>query len=130
MLRATPQLSAHPRPCSGSACLMGRPRSSSPGHNRTHIGVCSPDTNRLVALTRILLDGSATLDAAPASIGHGAAIRSANLRVEPHNRLRLRRLALHARVRGTTTQSLHASYTFPQGHPTPPPHPSPALPAL
>ena len=28
-----------------------------------------------------------------------------------------------------TTQLLHASYTFPQGHP-PPPHPSPALSAL
>jgi hypothetical protein len=27
----------------------------------------------------------------------------------------------------TTTQSLHAAYTFPQDHP---PHPSPALPAL
>jgi hypothetical protein len=72
--RATP-------PCSGSAGLMGQPRWSSPGHNRTHIGVCMQDTHRRAALARILLDGSATLDAAPAAIGHGAAIRPADLRV-------------------------------------------------
>jgi len=81
MLRATPQLYAHPRPCSGSASSMGRPRWLSPGHNRTHIGVCSLDTNRREVLARILLDGSATLDAALAAIGHGPAIRPANLRV-------------------------------------------------
>jgi hypothetical protein len=72
---------AHPRPCSGSAGLMGQPRWSSPGHNRTHIGVCLPDTDRRAALSRILLDGSATLDAASAATGHGAAIRPADLRV-------------------------------------------------
>jgi hypothetical protein len=60
---------------------MGQPRRSSPEHNRTHIGVCLLDTNRRAALARILLDGSATLDAAPAAIGHGAAIRPAELRV-------------------------------------------------
>ena len=60
---------------------MGRPRWLSPGHNRTHIGVCSLDTNRREVLARILLDGSATLDAALAAIGHGPAIRPANLRV-------------------------------------------------
>ena len=81
MLRATPQLYAHPRPCSGSAGLMGQPRWFSPGHNRTHIVVCSLDTNRCAVLARILLDGSATLDAARAAIGHGAAIRPADLRV-------------------------------------------------
>ena len=81
MLRATPQLYAHPRPCSGSAGLMGQPCWFSPGHNRTHIGVCSLDTNRRAVLARILLDGSATLDAARAAIGHGAAIRPADLRV-------------------------------------------------
>ena len=59
MICATPQPFAYPCPCSGSACLMGRTRSSSPWHNRTHIGVCSPDTNRCAALVRILLDGSA-----------------------------------------------------------------------
>ncbi len=81
MLRATPQLYAHPRPCSGSAGLMGQPRWFSPGHNSTHIGLCSMDTNRLAVFTRILLDGSATLDASRAAIGHGAAIRPADLRV-------------------------------------------------
>jgi hypothetical protein len=59
---------------------MGQPRRSSPEHNRTHIGVCLLDTNRRAAIARILLDGSATLDAAPAAIGHGAAIRPADLR--------------------------------------------------
>ena len=73
--------SAHPRSCSGSAGLMGQPRWSSPGHNRTHIGVCLLDTNRRAALARILLDGSATLDAAQAALGHGAAIMPADLRV-------------------------------------------------
>jgi hypothetical protein len=82
MLRAKPQLYAHPRPCSGSAGLMGQPRWFSPGHNRTHIGICSLDTNRRAELARILLDGSATLDAAPAAIGHGVDIRPANLRVQ------------------------------------------------
>jgi hypothetical protein len=61
---------------------MGQPRWFSPGHNRTHIGVCSLDTNRRAVLARILLDGSATLDAARAAIGHGAAIRPADLRVQ------------------------------------------------
>jgi len=60
---------------------MGQPRWSSPGHNRTHIGVCLLDTNRRAALARILLDGSATLDAAQAALGHGAAIMPAYLRV-------------------------------------------------
>jgi hypothetical protein len=46
MLRATPQLYAQPRPCSGSIRLMGRPQSIPPKHKRTHIGVCSLDTNR------------------------------------------------------------------------------------
>ena len=81
MLRATPQLYAQPRPCSGSIRLMGRPQSIPPKHKRTHIGVCSLDTNRRAVLARILLDGSATLDAARAAIGHGAAIRPADLRV-------------------------------------------------
>jgi hypothetical protein len=60
---------------------MGQPRWSSPGHNRTHIRVCLPDTDRRAALSRILLDGSATLDAASAATGHGAAIRPADLRI-------------------------------------------------
>ena len=81
MLRATPQLYAHPRPCSGSISSMGSPHWLSPEHKRTHIGVCSLDTNRRTVLARILLDGSATLDAARAAIGHGAAIRPADLRV-------------------------------------------------
>ena len=81
MLRATPQLYAHPRPCSGSISSMGRPRWLYPEHKRTHIGVCSLDTNRRAVLARIQLDGSATLDAARAAIGHGAAIRPADLRV-------------------------------------------------
>jgi hypothetical protein len=81
MLRATPQLYAQPRPCSGSIRLMGRPQSIPPKHKRTHIGVCSLDTNRRAVLARIQLDGSATLDAARAAIGHGAAIRPADLRV-------------------------------------------------
>jgi hypothetical protein len=59
----------------------GQSRWSSPGHNRTHIVVCLQDTNRHAELARILLDGSATLDAAQATIGHGAAIRPAKLRV-------------------------------------------------
>ena len=83
--------SAHPRSCSGSAGLMGQPRWSSPGHNRTHIGVCLLDTNRRAALARILLDGSATLDATQAAIGHRAAIRPAELRVS----LAFVMLALH-----------------------------------
>ena len=73
--------SAHPRSCSGSAGLMGQPRWSSPGHNRTHIGVCLPDTDRRAALSRILLDGSTTLDAASAAIGHGLALTAAEFRV-------------------------------------------------
>ena len=81
MLRATLQLYAHPRPCSGSIRLMGRPQSIPPKHKRTHIGVCSLDTNRRAVLARIQLDGSATLDAARAAIGHGAVIRPADLRV-------------------------------------------------
>ena len=60
---------------------MGQPRWSSPGHNRTHIGVCLPDTDRRAALSRILLDGSATLDAASAAIGHGLALTAAEFRV-------------------------------------------------
>ena len=55
-------------------CLLVHPRSRSPGHARTHIGDCSSDTNRHAAqagrfgaqagIARILLDGSATSDAA------------------------------------------------------------------
>ena len=60
---------------------MGQPRWSSPGHNRTHNGVCLPDTDRRAALSRILLDGSATLDAASAAIGHGLALTAAEFRV-------------------------------------------------
>jgi hypothetical protein len=60
---------------------MGQSRWSSPGYNRTHIGVCLQDTNRRADLARILLDGSGTLDAAQAAIGHGAAIRPAEHRV-------------------------------------------------
>jgi hypothetical protein len=53
---------------------MGQPRWSSPGHNRTHIGVCLLDTNRFAVLARLLLDGSATPDAARASVGYGVAL--------------------------------------------------------
>ena len=53
---------------------MGQPRWSSPGHNRTHIVVCFQDTNRLASLARLLLDGSATPDAAQATVGHGVAL--------------------------------------------------------
>ena len=60
---------------------MGQPRWSSPGRNRTHIGVCLSDTDRRAALSRILLDGSATLDAASAAIGHGLALTAAEFRV-------------------------------------------------
>ena len=60
---------------------MGQPRWSSPGHNRTHNGVCLPDTDRRAALSRILLDGSATLDAASVAIGHGLALTAAEFRV-------------------------------------------------
>jgi hypothetical protein len=60
---------------------MVHPRSPSPGHTRTHIGACSSDANRRAVLARLLLDGSSTLDAAQAAIGHGAAIRPAELRV-------------------------------------------------
>ena len=42
---------------------MGQSRRFSPGHNRTHIGVCLLVTNRRAALARLLFDGSATLDA-------------------------------------------------------------------
>jgi hypothetical protein len=58
---------------------MVHPRSPSPRHTRTHIGACSSDANRRAALARLLLDGSSTLDAAQATIGHGAAIRPAEL---------------------------------------------------
>ena len=46
-----------------------------------HIGACSLDTNRRAALVRLLLEGISSLDAAQAAIGHGAAIRPAELRV-------------------------------------------------
>jgi hypothetical protein len=54
---------------------------ASPGHARMHISVCSLDTNRHAALVRLLLEGISSLDAAQAAIGHGAAIRPAELRV-------------------------------------------------
>ena len=82
MLRATPQLfSAQPRLCSGLVMLEGFSSLASPGHTRMHIGACSLDTNRRAALVRLLLEGISSLDAAQAAIGHGAAIRPAELRV-------------------------------------------------
>jgi hypothetical protein len=46
-----------------------------------HICSCSRDSNRCAALVRLLLEGFSSLDAAPAAIGHRAAIRPAKLRV-------------------------------------------------
>jgi hypothetical protein len=46
-----------------------------------HIGACSRDPKRRASLMRLLLEGFSSLDAAPAAIGHGAAIRPAKLRV-------------------------------------------------
>jgi hypothetical protein len=60
----------------GSATLV-----FSGAQSHAHIDVCLLDTNRHTMFARILLDGSTTLDAAPAAIGHGAAIRPAEPRV-------------------------------------------------
>ena len=82
MFRATPQLfSAQPRLCSGLVMLEGFSSLASPGHAQMHIGACSLHTNRRAALVRLLLEGISSLDAAQAAIGHGAAIRPAELRV-------------------------------------------------
>jgi hypothetical protein len=57
--------SAHPHSCSGPACLMGQSRWSSPigAQSHAHSLLFLLDTNRREALARLLLDGSATLDA-------------------------------------------------------------------
>ena len=73
--------SAQPRLCSGFVMLEGFASPASPGHARMHIGACLPDSNRRAALVRLLLEGISSLDAAQAAIGHGAAIRPADLRV-------------------------------------------------
>ncbi len=70
----------------GSATLV-----FSGAQSHAHIDVCLLDTNRRTTFARILFDGSTTLDAAPAAIGHGAAIRPA----EPRVFLTFVMLALH-----------------------------------
>jgi hypothetical protein len=70
--------------------LMVHPRLVSPGHNRMHIDDCSLDANIRAVLTRLLLAGSSTSDAAQAAFGHGVAIM--------------------ARPTGRRSQSSHDSY--------------------
>jgi hypothetical protein len=53
----------------------------SPGHARMHIDACSPDSNRRATLVRLLVEGFSSLDASPASTGHGLALTAAEFRV-------------------------------------------------
>jgi hypothetical protein len=72
---------AQPRLCSGFVMFEGFSSRASPGHARTHIGACSPDSNRRAALLRLLLEGFSSLDAAPAAIGHGIPLTAAEFQV-------------------------------------------------
>jgi hypothetical protein len=82
VLRATPKLSALPRPRPGLSGSMGIHRPWAPGHTCTRSGVRLSDTDTRVVPPHILLDGYPSQNAVSASIRLEVAGMGRDLQVE------------------------------------------------